>query len=65
MPNVLPTIYNLLLGNVKVALNYYDAYREEVDQALQDNNLGEERLKRLFPNLQVFSFPAQDGEQTS
>jgi len=43
------------VGNVKAALNYYDAYREEIDQALQDNNLGEERLKRLFPNLQVFS----------
>jgi uncharacterized protein (DUF433 family) len=53
------------VGNVKVALNYYDVYREEIDQALLDNDLGEERLKRLFPNLKVFSFPAQDGEQAS
>jgi len=53
------------VGNVKIALNYYDSYRKEIDQALQDNNLGEERLKRLFPNLQVFSFPGQDEERAS
>lgn len=51
--------------NVKAALNYYNAYREEIDQALNDNNIGEERLKRMFPNLRVFTFPAQDEEQSS
>jgi uncharacterized protein (DUF433 family) len=53
------------VGNVKAALNYYNAYREEIDQALQDNDMGEERLKRLFPNLQVFTIPAQEGEKSS
>ncbi len=49
----------------QAALNYYEAYREEIDQAVEDNNIGEERLKRLFPHLRVFTVPAQDGEQTS
>ena len=53
------------VGNVKAALNYYNAYREEIDQALQDNEMGEERLKRLFPNLQVFTIPVQEGEKSS
>jgi len=39
---------------VKLALAYYDAYHEEIDQDLQNNDMGEEGLKRLFPNLQVF-----------
>lgn len=53
------------VGNVKAALNYYNAYREEIDMALHDNDMGEERLKRLFPNLQVYTFPAQDGAPPS
>lgn len=51
--------------NVKAALNYYDAYRKEIDQALADNDMGEERLKRMFPHLRVFTFPTQNEEQTS
>lgn len=51
--------------NVKVALNYYNAYREEIDQALADNDIGEERLQRMFPNLRVFTLPKQDTEQLS
>ncbi len=49
------------MATVKAALNYYEAYRDEVDQAIQDNDLGEERLKRLFPNLRVFNVP-KEGE---
>lgn len=44
---------------VKAAFNYYEAYREEIDQALEDNRYGEERLKRLFPNLRVFEVPQE------
>ena len=49
----------------KVALNYYEAYRAEIDQALEDNNIGEERLKRLFPHLRVFTVPMTNEEQPS
>lgn len=38
---------------VRAALNYYEDYRAEIDQALLDNEIGEERLKRLFPALRV------------
>ncbi|MCW3097762.1 MAG: hypothetical protein JWL77_3380 [Chthonomonadaceae bacterium] len=53
------------IRNVKSALNYYDAYREEIDQTLKENDMGEERLKLLFPNLRVFTFSMQDGEPSS
>jgi len=49
----------------KAALNYYEAYRAEIDQALEDNNMGEERLRRLFPNLRVFTAAAESGELSS
>jgi len=51
--------------SVKAALNYYHAYREEIDQAIEDNHIGEEGLRRMFPNLRVFTFPAQDGEPSA
>ncbi|HLK61756.1 MAG TPA: hypothetical protein VKU00_34740 [Chthonomonadaceae bacterium] len=51
--------------HIKAALNYYHAFRTEIDQALADNDLGEERLKRMFPNLQVVTFPWQEAEQPS
>ena len=49
---------------VKAALNYYAAYREEIDRALLDNEIGEERLRRIFPNLRVFD-ASSPGEQQS
>ena len=51
--------------NVKAALNYYNAYREEIDQALVDNEMGEERLKRMFPQLRVIAVSRPDEEQRS
>jgi hypothetical protein len=50
---------------VKAALNYYAAYPEEIDRTIEDNHYGEERLKRLFPNLRVFEVPADSGEATT
>ena len=43
----------LPLEAARAALHYYEAYQSEIDQALLDNQMGEERLKRLFPNLRV------------
>ena len=51
--------------NVMIALNYYNAFREEIDLALEDNEIGEERLKRLFPQLRVISIPAGELEAAS
>jgi uncharacterized protein (DUF433 family) len=49
---------------VQAAINYYKAYPAEIDQALEENNIGEERLRQMFPNLRVITFPTQE-EQTS
>ncbi len=48
------------LDSVKAAFNYYSAYHEEIDQALADNDVGEERLKRMFPHLRVVTFANTD-----
>ena len=49
--------------NVNAALNYYRAYRQEIDLAIADNDMDEERLRRMIPNLQVFTFSNQEKEQ--
>jgi uncharacterized protein (DUF433 family) len=38
---------------VSAALNYYKAYPAEIERALEDNDIGEERLRQLIPNLVV------------
>ena len=51
------------IETAQAALNYYSAFGEEIDHALEDNHIGEERLKRLFPSLRVFSTPSiEEGE---
>lgn len=44
------------------AIHYYEAYPAEIDQALEENSIGEEQLKQMFPNLFVFTFPGQNKE---
>lgn len=51
--------------SVQSALNYYRAYPNEIDLAIADNDMGEERLKRMFPNLHVTAFAAQSEESLS
>jgi hypothetical protein len=38
---------------VKSALTYYEAYPDEIDHLQRDNEMGEARLRRLFPNMRV------------
>ena len=40
---------------VQSGFHYYETYPEEIDQALEENNLGFERLKAMLPNLQLAS----------
>lgn len=42
---------------VQSALSYYEAYPAEIDQALEDNSIGYERLKERLPNLKLFIVP--------
>ncbi|HLV81764.1 MAG TPA: hypothetical protein VKT32_15865 [Chthonomonadaceae bacterium] len=51
--------------SVNAALNYYHAYREEIDQALADNDMDEEQLRRMLPNLQVFTFSNEKKEPSA
>ena len=37
--------------------HYYEAYPEEIDQALEENDLGYKRLKEILPSLQLASMP--------
>ena len=50
---------------VQAAISYYQSYPAEIDQALEENHVGEERLRQMFPNLRVFTVPAQGEEQTA
>ena len=47
------------VGTVRAALNYYNAYRAEIDQALQDNDIGEERLRTYLKTRAAFSLVAR------
>jgi len=45
----------LKVEQVRSAFDYYAAFSEEIDNLLEDNRQGSERLKRFFPNLDVFT----------
>lgn len=53
------------IERIRAALHYDAAYRPEIDQAIADNEYGEERLKRLLPNLRVFEVPGRDQEPSA
>ena len=40
---------------VRTAFDYYTAFPEEIDDLLQENRQGPERLKRFFPGLDIFT----------
>jgi uncharacterized protein (DUF433 family) len=46
--------YPYYIGDIKSALNYYDAYRDEIDLAIEDNDMSFEEMKRILPNIQLF-----------
>ena len=54
--------YPYPVENIKAAIHFYEAYREEIDQAIEDNNIGYEGLKRLLPNIRLFEVPKEVTE---
>lgn len=48
--------YPYPIENIKAALNYYEVYRDEIDLAIKDNEIGYEAMKRLLPNVRLFEF---------
>ena len=51
--------YPYPVENIKAAINFYEAYREEIDQAIKDNDIGYEAMKRLLPNVRLFEVPKE------
>lgn len=51
--------YPYPVENIKAAIHFYEAYQDEIDQAIEDNHIGYEAMKRLLPNLQLFEIPKE------
>ena len=48
---------------IRAALNYYEAYPEETDRAVEDSHaMTETALKRLLPQMEVLPVPAAGSE---
>ena len=52
--------YRLSFESVKAAFHFYDAYKEEIDQAIEDNNIGFDAMKRQLPGMKLVV--VSDGE---
>lgn len=51
---------------VEPAFKYYAVYKSEIDVMVDENeNMTEEKLRAILPNLQVFPFPKQKLEKAS
>ncbi|MCW3097636.1 MAG: hypothetical protein JWL77_3254 [Chthonomonadaceae bacterium] len=56
------------LHRVKAAFHYYEAYPQEIDQAISDNDsMTFDKLKRLLPQLEAITVPQSvlDGESAA
>jgi len=51
--------YPYPVENIQAAINFYEAYRDEIDQAIEDNHIGYEAMKRLLPNVRLFEVPEE------
>jgi hypothetical protein len=50
----------LSTDKVRIALEYYAAYPEEIDAILDENDKGYERLKRIHPQMHRYSLTNED-----
>jgi hypothetical protein len=56
------------LHRVKAGFHYYEAYPQEIDQAIADNEaMTFDKLKRLLPQLEAIAVPQEvlDGESSA
>jgi hypothetical protein len=56
------------LHRVKAGFHYYEAYPQEIDQAIADNDaMAFDKLKRLLPQLEAIAIPQSvlDGQSAS
>jgi hypothetical protein len=50
---------------VQAALNYAEAFAQEIEEALEDNDKGFDELKRILPNIELFEAGASDDDEES
>lgn len=50
------------LVKIQAAFNYAEAFPEEIQAALDDNNVSFEELKRMLPNIQLFEAGRDDAD---
>ncbi|HZT42204.1 MAG TPA: hypothetical protein VFA07_08440 [Chthonomonadaceae bacterium] len=56
--------YPYPVANIRAAITFYEAHREEIDQAIEDNHFTYEELKRLLPNAQILEVSWEEsGEE--
>jgi len=55
--------YHQPVEAISAALQFYKAYRTEIDQAIEDNNIGYDTMKRQLPNLKLLSVPIQGASR--
>ncbi len=53
--------YRYPVSVIQAAFHFYEAYRDEIDQAIEDNNMGYEAIKRLFPTAKLFLVPEEEA----
>ncbi|HEV2474434.1 MAG TPA: hypothetical protein VGS41_17285 [Chthonomonadales bacterium] len=60
----MPRDYPYADDGMKAALNYYEAYRAEIDIEIEDNNTGYDGIKPPLPGLRLFE-AGSDNEWTN
>ena len=51
--------YHLPQSSVQAAFDYFEAYRHEIDRAIEDNQIGYEALKRSLPGAILFTVSSE------
>ncbi len=51
--------YPYPVDSIRAAISYYEAYREEIDLAIEDNQIGYEAMQRLLPGVKLFEVPKE------
>jgi uncharacterized protein (DUF433 family) len=53
--------YDLTAGQIRVALAYYDEFRDEIDDLIERGRRSEEELRTRYPFIQTFEGAAARG----
>ncbi len=51
--------YHLSHSSVQAAFDYFEAYRDEIDRAIEDNQIGYDALKRSLPGAILFTVSSE------